>query len=560
MAEADLNELVEALLDVDAPGAAAAAVSASECPACAVAVAYRQLRRDVAAGSIDGPTMGAATSLCLRLLAGVPVAPLDAGATAAVVCCAAGDRVEAEAAAVVLGQGGWAVDVVGGARPVTEVTEYLEARGAAALVVAGSNPRNLPELALAVRAGHRGGIPVVATGGAFGRDDLRALRLGVDAWVADLQDLPAVVAEWTAGPHEVMAPPEASPEVDVLRQSRFAVLAALADMTSPWGSAGASGQPEEADDRRVVEDLFDYLQAAVLVDDGRVLIDCLNPRTAKAAAHLLDGLAAVLPAEAPRARAFVEDGRRHVRLVGGRPTRAAVPPVLAEIPGRADQGQVFTDLLLLAAAGTQAPLALVSVRQGNDQWSTLTFGAERSDCLNDRKLLDFVASQGQPVEVPDLGHHELLASSSVTRAPALARWLYGTSLVGSDGSLLGVFCVLDRHRRQASRREQRTVAAVARQLADQLGRWRRGPAPVAKAHAGGPTSLAGHRPGAPEGQHLLRSQEVAVLFDVTERTVINWAASGKLPALRTIGGHLRFRRDDVMALLGGRRQAQAVGG
>jgi len=49
--------------------------------------------------------------------------------------------------------------------------------------------------------------------------------------------------------------------------------------------------------------------------------------------------------------------------------------------------------------------------------------------------------------------------------------------------------------------------------------------------------------------HLLRSHEVAVLFDVTERTVINWAASAKLASIRTAGGHLRFRREDVMRLL-----------
>jgi hypothetical protein len=44
---------------------------------------------------------------------------------------------------------------------------------------------------------------------------------------------------------------------------------------------------------------------------------------------------------------------------------------------------------------------------------------------------------------------------------------------------------------------------------------------------------------------------VAVIFDVTERTVINGAAGGKLPSLRTIGGHLRFGRDGVMRLLAG---------
>ena len=48
---------------------------------------------------------------------------------------------------------------------------------------------------------------------------------------------------------------------------------------------------------------------------------------------------------------------------------------------------------------------------------------------------------------------------------------------------------------------------------------------------------------------MLRSHEVAALFDVTERTVINWAASGKLACLRTVGGHLRFRSEDVMSLL-----------
>ncbi|MBV9661432.1 MAG: helix-turn-helix domain-containing protein [Acidimicrobiales bacterium] len=60
--------------------------------------------------------------------------------------------------------------------------------------------------------------------------------------------------------------------------------------------------------------------------------------------------------------------------------------------------------------------------------------------------------------------------------------------------------------------------------------------------------------GAPEAPQLLRSHEVATIFDVTERTVINWAAAGKLPSLRTIGGHLRFRRDDVMRLLSGAQE------
>jgi excisionase family DNA binding protein len=43
-----------------------------------------------------------------------------------------------------------------------------------------------------------------------------------------------------------------------------------------------------------------------------------------------------------------------------------------------------------------------------------------------------------------------------------------------------------------------------------------------------------------------------MLFDVTERTVTNWAASKKLPSWRTAGGHLRFRTEDVLSLLASR--------
>ncbi len=44
---------------------------------------------------------------------------------------------------------------------------------------------------------------------------------------------------------------------------------------------------------------------------------------------------------------------------------------------------------------------------------------------------------------------------------------------------------------------------------------------------------------------LLTPAEVAVLFRVNTKTVTRWARDGKLPAVRTLGGHRRFRRDEV---------------
>ncbi|MEZ5179742.1 MAG: BldC family transcriptional regulator [Acidimicrobiales bacterium] len=39
---------------------------------------------------------------------------------------------------------------------------------------------------------------------------------------------------------------------------------------------------------------------------------------------------------------------------------------------------------------------------------------------------------------------------------------------------------------------------------------------------------------------LLTPREVASLFRVTPKTITRWAEAGKLPAIRTLGGHRRF--------------------
>ncbi len=51
-----------------------------------------------------------------------------------------------------------------------------------------------------------------------------------------------------------------------------------------------------------------------------------------------------------------------------------------------------------------------------------------------------------------------------------------------------------------------------------------------------------------EKSEILSPAQVAKLFHVDPKTVARWANSGKLPALRTLGGHRRFLRKDVEAL------------
>ncbi len=63
-----------------------------------------------------------------------------------------------------------------------------------------------------------------------------------------------------------------------------------------------------------------------------------------------------------------------------------------------------------------------------------------------------------------------------------------------------------------------------------------------------------NRPG--ETEVLLTPSEVASLFRVDPKTVTRWAKAGKLTAIRTLGGHRRYRASEVNALL----QASEAGG
>jgi len=53
----------------------------------------------------------------------------------------------------------------------------------------------------------------------------------------------------------------------------------------------------------------------------------------------------------------------------------------------------------------------------------------------------------------------------------------------------------------------------------------------------------------PDGDRLLTPGEVAAVFRVNPKTVSRWAKAGRLAAVRTPGGHRRYRQTDVLALL-----------
>jgi excisionase family DNA binding protein len=59
----------------------------------------------------------------------------------------------------------------------------------------------------------------------------------------------------------------------------------------------------------------------------------------------------------------------------------------------------------------------------------------------------------------------------------------------------------------------------------------------------GDTVASSDELGPPET--LLTPSEVAQMFRVNPKTVTRWARAGKLTAIRTLGGHRRFRASEI---------------
>ena len=57
---------------------------------------------------------------------------------------------------------------------------------------------------------------------------------------------------------------------------------------------------------------------------------------------------------------------------------------------------------------------------------------------------------------------------------------------------------------------------------------------------------------------FLRTREVAILFQVSERAVTDWARKGRIRSVRTPGGHRRYPADHVRSLLEASGQADLI--
>lgn len=201
----------------------------------------------------------------------------------------------------------------------------------------------------------------------------------------------------------------------------------------------------------------------------------------------------------------------------------------------------FRDLLLVAATATRCPWAILSVAGDKGTWATLVLGGVREE-LCDAKLFAIVAKYHEPVEVTDPARNPALAHTRLAQPGCCVRWLLAVPLFMPGAEVMAVLAVLDTHPHERAERERAALLALARLATAALADHK---APAGKVY----WPARDGRVKALVSQPLLCSRDVAALFDVTERTVISWAKSGKVPCLRGRGNALRFRSEDVLALM-----------
>jgi excisionase family DNA binding protein len=176
--------------------------------------------------------------------------------------------------------------------------------------------------------------------------------------------------------------------------------------------------------------------------------------------------------------------------------------------------------------------------------------------LRDEALLDAVAEQRRPTEITQ----RALATICPRLVAAGVRCVVGAPIYAPAGNLAAVILAAYREPGPAGQLAplapvswagRDTVGCMGKLLATAHRALRSIPPPAPKFYEGAPhTRPSGPLAGDPNG--FLRSREVASVLAVSPRTIANWARDGALPATRTDGGHLRFRRGDVLRFFEGR--------
>lgn len=129
----------------------------------------------------------------------------------------------------------------------------------------------------------------------------------------------------------------------------------------------------------------------------------------------------------------------------------------------------FDDAAALAAQICRAPIALITLMDGERQWIKARAGLDV--CQSPRAGTPCAAtalSPGAPLIIPDLEADPRFVNAPLLAKGVRVRFYAGVALVNDERTALGTLCVMDIEPRTLEARELRALEAVARQIVREI--------------------------------------------------------------------------------------------
>jgi len=135
-----------------------------------------------------------------------------------------------------------------------------------------------------------------------------------------------------------------------------------------------------------------------------------------------------------------------------------------------DAEQAFDDIVFIAAQTCDAPIALVSLLDGQRQWFKARVGLSVCETPIDQSVCKLEIDQPALLQIFDLTKDARTADNPLVVGPRAFRFYAGAPLVLRSGIVVGRLCVIDTKPRPAglSRMQRDLLEALARQVSDQL--------------------------------------------------------------------------------------------
>jgi len=130
--------------------------------------------------------------------------------------------------------------------------------------------------------------------------------------------------------------------------------------------------------------------------------------------------------------------------------------------------EVYDDITALAAFICNAPIALISLIDGDRQWFKSKIGLDVAETSRDVSFCTHAILSDVTMVVNDALEDERFATNPFVACVSGIRFYAGVPLMTPQGHLIGTLCVIDREPRELSEQQQKTLEALARQVVTQL--------------------------------------------------------------------------------------------